>query len=95
MDRRQFNAASSAGALSIFLLAVVEHAHALSLKDLTDGEASQGLKVALEKGALAAVALLGKTDGFLGNDKVRIPLPGFLNDAAKIMKTLGKSKQVD
>ena len=30
--------------------------------------------------------LLGRTDGFLGNPKVRIPLPGFLNDAAKLLK---------
>ena len=52
-------------------------------------------KAALEKGALAAVSLLGKTDGFLGNDKVRIPLPGFLNDAAKLLKSLGQGKRVD
>ena len=38
---------------------------------------------------------MGKTDGFLGNEKVRIPLPGFLNDAAKLLKTLGQSKRVD
>jgi hypothetical protein len=35
-------------------------------------DASQGLKVGLEKGALAAVGVLGQTDGFLGNPKVRI-----------------------
>ena len=63
--------------------------------DLTSAEASQGLKMALEKGALAAVSLLGKTDGFLGNDKVRIPLPGVLNDAAKLLKSLGQGKRVD
>ena len=70
-------------------------ARALSLGDLTSAEASSGLKVALEKGALAAVSVLGKTDGFLGNDKVRIPLPGFLDDAAKLLKTLGQGKRVD
>lgn len=70
-------------------------AHALSLKDLTNAEASQGLKTALEQGALAAVGLLGKTDGFLANPKVRIPLPGFLEDAAKFLKALGQGKRVD
>ena len=40
-------------------------------------------------------ALLGQTDGFLGNPKVRIPLPGFLNDAAKLLKATGGQKKVD
>ena len=70
-------------------------AYALSISDLTDKDASTGLKSALEKGAVAAVGLLGANDGFLGNDKVRIPLPGFLNDAANILKTLGQGKKVD
>ncbi len=42
-----------------------------------------------------AVGLLGKTDGFLGNPKVRIPLPGFLQDAAKLLKATGQQKRVD
>jgi hypothetical protein len=49
----------------------------------------------LERGALAAVALLGRNDGFLGNPAVRIPLPGHLNDAAKLLKTLGQGRKVD
>ena len=48
------------------------------------------MRAALERGALAAVALLGKADGFLGNPKVRIPLPGFLEDAAKLLKFTGQ-----
>ena len=94
MHRRHFNHAAGA-AIATILSLVYTRAHALSLGDLTNAEASQGLKTALEKGALAAVALLGKTDGFLGNDKVRIPLPGFLEDAAKLLKTLGQGKRVD
>lgn len=70
-------------------------AHALGLADLTSADASQGVKVALEKGALAAVGQLGQTDGFLGNPKVRIPLPGYLEDAAKLMRTLGQGKRID
>ena len=44
---------------------------------------------------LAAVGLLGRSDGFLDNPKVRIPLPGFLNDAAKLLKATGQQKRVD
>ncbi len=94
MDRREFSAVS---AKSLAALVVLAHAraHALGLGDLTNTEATQGLKAALEKGATAAIALLGKTDGFLGNEKVRIPLPGFLDDAAKLLKKLGQGKRVD
>jgi Protein of unknown function (DUF4197) len=94
MDRRQFNSVSAATLASLVAL-THQHALALSLGDLTNAEASQGLKAALEKGALAAIGLLGKPDGFLGNDKVRIPLPGFLEDAAKLMRTLGQGKRID
>lgn len=94
MDRRQFSATASQSLAALIALAYGQ-AYALSLSDLTNAEASQGLKTALEKGALAAVGLLGKTDGFLGNDKVRIPLPGFLEDAAKLLKSLGQGKRVD
>ncbi|MDB5846665.1 MAG: hypothetical protein JWP29_417, partial [Rhodoferax sp.] len=94
MDRRDFSAAT-ASALAALLLTTFDTAHALSMADLTDQEASTGLKAALEKGASSAVSLLGQPNGFLGNDKVRIPLPGFLNDAAKLLKTLGQGKRVD
>ena len=94
MQRRNFNQAGM-GALGLLILATWHHAHALSLGDLTHAEASNGLKTALEKGALMAVALLGKPDGFLGNPKVRIPLPGYLEDAAKLLKTFGQGKRID
>lgn len=94
MQRRQFNQLG-ASALGALILASYQQAYALSLGDLTNAEASSGLKTALEKGALAAVALLGKTDGFLGNPKVRIPLPGYLEDASKLMKNFGQGKRID
>ena len=70
-------------------------AHALTLSELSAADASKGLKTALEKGALAAVGILGTQDGFLGNEKVRIPLPKFLEDAAKLMRTFGQGDKVD
>ena len=94
MNRREFGSVS-AGSVAALLMFAHMQARALSLGDLTNTEASQGLKVALEKGALNAVSLLGRPDGFLGNEKVRIPLPGFLQDAAKLFKTLGQGKRVD
>jgi len=97
MQRRQFNQAGL-GAIGALVFAAHQQAQALSIADLagiSNKDASAGLKTALEKGALAAVALLGKTDGFFGNNKVRIPLPGYLNDVAGLLKNLGQGKRVD
>lgn len=62
---------------------------------LSEADAGSGVRAALERGAIAAVSLLGRNDGFLGNPKVRIPLPKFLDDAAKLLKATGQSKRVD
>ena len=62
---------------------------------LSQGDAGSGIRAALERGATAAVEILGKNDGFLGNPKVRIPLPGYLADAAKLLKAIGQGKKVD
>ena len=70
-------------------------AFALSLDDLSNKQASGGLKEALTQGASAAVAKLGKTDGFLGNPKVKIPLPAGLRQAEGLMRTMGMGKQAD
>jgi len=92
MDRRQFN---SIPLLAAVIMLAQQRAHAFSINDLSNVEASQGLKTALEKGAIAAVNLLGKTDGFLGNEKVRIPLPGYLQDAFQLLKMMGQGDRMD
>ena len=94
MQRRNFNQAG-VSALAALLLGTYQHAYALSLGDLSNQDASRGLKTALEKGALAAVALLGRPDGFLGNPKVRIALPGYLEDASQLLKNFGQGKRID
>lgn len=94
MDRRQFNSVCVSG-LGLLASLAMHQAHALTLADLSNADATKGLKTALEKGALSAVNLLGATDGFLGNEKVRIPLPGYLEDAAKWMRTFGQGARVD
>jgi len=70
-------------------------ASAVSLAQLTNQEASSGLKAALEQGAVAAVGKLGVENGFLANDKVKIPLPRLLEQARPILKMTGNSKQLD
>ena len=62
---------------------------------VSDADAASGIRAALERGAASAVDLLGKHDGFLGNPKVRIPLPKAMKDAAKVAKLIGQQKQVD
>jgi hypothetical protein len=94
MNRRKFNTTTGIMAGSL-IWAAYQQAYALSISDLTDGDATKGLKLALEKSALAAVGLLGKTDGFLGNEKVRIPLPGYLEDAAQMLRTFGQGQRLD
>ncbi len=94
MDRRNFNW-MSVGCLAASGMAFHATSHALSLADLTNTQASQGLKAALEQGARAAVASLGQPGGFLGNDKVRIPLPGYLEDAASLLRKFGQGKKLD
>ena len=61
----------------------------------SESDAAAGIRSALERGAIAAVALLGKADGFMGNPLVRIPLPGFLDDASRLLKLTGQQKRVD
>ena len=99
MDRRQFNSVSASSLASASLASLIGLAHqqaqALSLSDLTNADASAGLKLALEKGALSAIGLLGQADGFLGNPKVRIPLPGFLEKAAGFLRTIGQGGKID
>lgn len=62
---------------------------------LIESDAAGGVRAALERGAEAAVASLGRPDGFLGNPQVRIPLPGVLAKAAKLLKATGQQQKVD
>lgn len=76
-------------------LVLSSSAFALSLADLTQKDASGGLKDALIQGAQVAVQQLGKPGGFSNNPDVRIELPGKLGKAAKTMKMMGMGAQVD
>ncbi|MEO8080707.1 MAG: DUF4197 domain-containing protein [Caldimonas sp.] len=61
----------------------------------SSADAASGIRLALERGAAAAINLLGRPDGFLGNPKVRIPLPGALAQAAKVLRFTGQQGRVD
>ena len=62
---------------------------------LSDQDITHGLKDALAEGAGKAVRLLGRTDGFLKNNKVRIPLPDSLKKAESVLDIMGQGKRVE
>ena len=62
---------------------------------ITESDAALGMRAALERGAVSAIAQLGRSGGFLDNPKVHIPLPGFLSDAAKLLRYTGQQKRID
>ena len=66
-----------------------------NLNALSNQDAAAGLKAALEKGAVVAADLLGRTDGFLGNGAVKIPLPDSLKKYEKLMRSVGMGKYSD
>jgi hypothetical protein len=76
------------------LLALALPARA-SLQNITNQDAIAGLKAALEKGSAVAVGVLGRTDGFLGNGAVKIPLPESLQRYERLMRGVGLGKYAD
>ena len=91
MQRRRFTTTliCSAG------LSVAGASTAARAAGLSEADASLGVRAALDRGATAAVGVLGRTGGVLDNPKVRIPLPGFLSEVAKLAKFTGQQKRVD
>lgn len=88
MNRRRF--------LSVLAgLAWVPLARAESWSAITASEASQALRESLTLGARAAIARLGRENGFLGNPQVRIGLHKNLTKAERFMRFMGMGKQLD
>ena len=77
------------------LLVICAPVWAAGLGNVTDAEASGGLREALTQGAGRAVELLGRQDGFLGNSKVKIPLPDGLAQVEPVMRMAGRGKDFD
>ena len=55
----------------------------------------ESLRQALTQGAKTSVSTLAKKNGFLGNSKVRIPLPHNLQKADRVMRKIGLGKYSD
>jgi hypothetical protein len=79
----------------IFSLIISAPSFALGLEDLSNKDAVSGLKDALLQGSAAAVGKLGVENGFLGNDKVKIPLPDALKRIESGLRLLGMQRQAD
>lgn len=62
---------------------------------LSDEETTGALKEALTRGAAKAVDTLGRPDGFMGNAKVRIPMPEKMQRAEKMVRKMGGAKYAD
>lgn len=77
------------------LLVICLPAWAVSLDDISNRDRTGALKEALIQGSAAAVAKLGKADGFLGNPKVKIPLPESLQKVEGLMRSFGMGRQAD
>ncbi|MBK9329111.1 MAG: DUF4197 domain-containing protein [Sphingobacteriales bacterium] len=63
--------------------------------DPTEQEAGSGIKEALGIGITNGMGLLSQTDGFLGNNLVKIPWPEQAKPVMDAMIKLGMQKQVD
>jgi len=89
MQRRKFMSAT------LLVLTSGSWSIAGAASPFSETDAAAAVRATLERGAMAAVDLLGRADGFLGNPQVRIALPGFLNDAASLLRATGQQKRVD
>ena len=76
-------------------LTISASSFALGLSDLTNQDAVSGLKDALMQGASAAIGKLGVENGFLGNDKVKIPLPDAIKRVESGLRLIGMQRQAD
>jgi hypothetical protein len=66
-----------------------------SLASISNQDAVQGLKDALVQGSSKAVSQLSASDGFLGNPKVKIPLPDTIKRVESGLRMLGMGRQAD
>jgi hypothetical protein len=76
-------------------LAMSAASFAGGLENLSNKDAVSGLKDALGQGAAAAIGKLGVENGFLGNDKVKIPLPDAMKRIEGGLRMLGMQRQAD
>ena len=61
---------------------------------LTEADAENGLRIAIERAAITAADLMGRVNAFMGNPRLRIPLPGSLDEAARLLLAKGQRRLV-
>lgn len=88
LSRRQF-------VLALAGLACAPAARAEGWSVISAAEAAQALRDFLGQGARAAIARLGRENGYFGHAKVKIGLPKNFARAEGILRFLGLGKQVD
>ncbi len=81
--------------IPLLLLVTLAPARAAGLDAISAQDTGGALNQALTQGIATAAAGLGKPDGFLGNPKVRIPLPDGLQKVEGLMRKLGMGKHAD
>lgn len=90
MRRRHFVLTLAAGAF-----APGAWAQAPLLDGLTQGDAARGIRDALGLAAANATTRLAQPDGFWGDGRVRIPLPGLLGQTQRTLSGFGMSRPLD
>ncbi len=95
MNRRQIILSSAcqalAGSMALSLLA----SSSARAAAFSQADATGAVRAALERGADIAVKQLGQVNGFMGNDKIRIPLPEVMEKAAPLLRAVGRGRQLD
>lgn len=81
--------------VTLFLMASCLSIAAQTNSNVSDNEITAGLKEALGKGVKSAINSLGKTNGFLLNPRVKIPLPKSLQRLEKGLRIAGQGRSVD
>ncbi|HEX9184228.1 MAG TPA: DUF4197 domain-containing protein [Burkholderiales bacterium] len=81
-------------AIAVLVMGVPAPA-AAQLEGISNREAVNALKAALDKGARAAVDQLGRENGYFGDARVKIPLPESLARAERNLRRLGMGRYAD
>jgi len=81
--------------LAFAAFVLIGNAVAAGVADLSNADATNGLRQALTEGSIAAVGKLGVENGFFGNPQVKIPLPPSLKSVEGALRAVGMRKQAD
>ena len=83
------------GVLAGVVICAAAAQNVTSLAGISNQDAVQALKDALVQGSGKAVSQLSAPDGFLGNPKVKIPLPETIKRVESGLRMIGMGRQAD